>query len=1034
LLAGKARSFQIEQRYSRRDGSTVQGRTSVSLERDGGGAPLHFVVRIADTSSVNTSVASQAAHLLGSSDVCFRALIENSSDVITIMNADGSVRYESPSMSRVLGYAPEEVIGQSAFDFIHPDDQELAQRTLQQRVSQADGVMQIEVRIRHKDGSWRYFLCILSNLLHHPMIGGIVSNAQDITGRKLAEEDLRERKLHLRHLMNQAADALFVCDFQGRLLDVNQKACESLGYCSEELLSMNLADIELNLTPQAAQTILKELERETYVTCCGTHRRKDGTTFPVEVRVGRLESRGQQLILGLARDITERRKIEDALRDSDLFARSTLDALATYIAILDEHGTILEVNRAWREHNLSEAPLSTISVQGVNYLEVCEAHSTSDGNYATRFARGLRDVIAGRRESFCHEYSCGHGEAQKWFVGRVTRFHSQGRARTVISHEDITERHWAEEQVRRSNAILEATQEASADGIFLVDDGGVVVRFNQRFLEMWNVPAQQVDELCETQQLMSFVLSQMKYSDDFIEHINYLYDHPFASSRDEIYLLDGRIFDRYSAPALSSEGISYGRVWSFSDITERKNAEQRLARQAYHDALTGLPNRALFIDRITRAISRARRSGKSVAVLFLDLDRFKWVNDSLGHEAGDLLLQAVAERLQKCSRPEDTAARMGGDEFVVLVENITDVNDATRLAERIAQELRAPFVLGAHEVFTEASIGITLSSDTENEKASDLLRDADAAMYRAKNRGGSQHQLFTRNMNTVAQANLELETELRHAIEREEFVLVFQPVVSLATQQIVGLETLLRWNHPERGEVLPGDFIPLAEHTGLIMPIGAWVLRMACRQAQRWQLLFPTGSAPGICINLSARQFQQPDLVQTIADALSEAGLLPQSLTLEITESVIMDDAESTSATLRELKTLGVQLAIDDFGTGYSSLSYLKRFPVDTLKVDRSFVCGLGSDAEDTAIVRAIVTLAKTLGMDVTAEGVETQEHLHQLQTLECDRAQGYYFAPPMSAGEMTHMLARSPRVGLPQNPQHDWDDERVLTPATLAP
>jgi diguanylate cyclase (GGDEF)-like protein len=372
----------------------------------------------------------------------------------------------------------------------------------------------------------------------------------------------------------------------------------------------------------------------------------------------------------------------------------------------------------------------------------------------------------------------GVGDALKWFVGRVTRFYSQGQARTVVSHEEITERHQAEEQVRRSNAILEATQEASADGIFLVNDRGVVVRFNKRFIEMWNVPEDEVEELCENQQLLSFVLSQMKYPDDFIEHINYLYDHPFSSSRDEIYLLDGRIFDRYSAPALSSDGISYGRVWSFCDITERKNAEQRLARQAYHDSLTGLPNRSLFIDRIGRAISRARRNSKAVAVLFLDLDRFKWVNDSLGHEAGDLLLQAVAERLQKCLRPEDTAARMGGDEFVVLVEDIADANDATRLAERMAEELRAPFMLGSHEVFTGASIGITLSSDTNVEKASDLLRDADAAMYRAKHRGGGQHQIFSRNISAVAQANLELETDLRHAIDRQEFELAFQPVVS----------------------------------------------------------------------------------------------------------------------------------------------------------------------------------------------------------------------------------------------------------------
>jgi PAS domain S-box-containing protein len=420
LLAGEAHSFQVEQRYHRSDGATVWGRTGVSLVRDDDGSPLHFVVQLEDISTTK-----RAADTLIRSEEYFRALIENSSDVITILNRDGSVRYESPSLSRVLGYEPEELLGRNAFDFIHPDDVALARETMQDLVSQHGAVREIEIRLRHKDSSWRFFLCTSSNLLHHAAVGGVVTNAREITERKLAEETLRERKLHLRHLMNQAGDALFVHDLRGRIVDVNQKACESLGYSSGELLSMHVTDVEQNLTPKAAQRILRKLKQQPYVTFHGTHRRKDGTTFPVEVRVGQLESRGQQLILGLARDITERHHIENALRESEIFARSTLDALSSYIAILDEHGTILAVNRAWREHNLTEAPLSTINVQGANYLEVCEAPSTTDGSYAARFARGVRDVIAGRREFFALEYSCGRGEAARWFVGRVTRFYSQ---------------------------------------------------------------------------------------------------------------------------------------------------------------------------------------------------------------------------------------------------------------------------------------------------------------------------------------------------------------------------------------------------------------------------------------------------------------------------------------------------------------------------------------------------------------------------------------------------------------------------------
>lgn len=700
-------------------------------------------------------------------------------------------------------------------------------------------------------------------------------------------------------------------------------------------------------------------------------------------------------LLVVTRDITEARHNEEALREAEAKYRSIFENAIEGIFQSTPEGTYLTVNPALAK---TYGYASPEELQGrVNDIQ----HQLY--------------VEPGRREEFQQLIERD---------GEVANFESQIRrkdgsviwisenARVVCddsgelcSYEgttiDITARKEAEEALRRSETRLRDIIEHSSNMFFVRTPEGVftyVSPQSQQFLDC--SPA---EALCNWTEF--FTDNPINQEGQAIIDYEVETGEPHGAYELELMGRTGRkIWVEVHEEPIVRKGKTSHIVGALVDITQRRDIENQLKHQAFHDALTGLPNRALFMDRLAHALETRRRRKTKLAVLFLDLDRFKNVNDSLGHDIGDQLLKEAASRLHECLRVGDTVARLGGDEFTILMEDIQSEGDAIMIAERVAETLREPFTVQEHELFVTTSVGIAISHAL-NDTPDDLLRDADVAMYRAKHKGRAQFEVFDPDMNARALERLTIETDLWQAINREEMRVFYQPKFEIKTEKIVGFEALVRWQHPRFGMISPAEFIPLAEETGLILQIGRWVLVQALKQGHRWQE--QTGDPLEMSVNLSARQLTQPNIILEIADALEETKFPPEKLILEITESVVMADPEAAIRTLRELRALGVKIAIDDFGTGYSSLAYLKRFPVDILKIDRDFIQKLGVAEADFAIVRAIITLARALNLSVTAEGIETSAHLINLKNLECDRGQGYFFSRPLHTDAAGELLAR---------------------------
>lgn len=550
-------------------------------------------------------------------------------------------------------------------------------------------------------------------------------------------------------------------------------------------------------------------------------------------------------------------------------------------------------------------------------------------------------------------------------------------------------------------SLLQATLESTADGILVVNRNGKIVTYNQKFRKMWHIPLAYLKS-AKDDKAIHHVLKQLVYPDAFVAKLMQLYAHPEIDCFDEIEFLDGRIFERYSIPQWVDEEI-IGRVFSFRDVTQRKQMEEQLVSQATCDPLTGLPNRILLRDRINQEIKQAKRQHTKVAVLFFDLDRFKLVNDSLGHTIGDLLLQEVSHRLKKCIREDDTLARWGGDEFIIVLRNIEYREQIIPLIVLCQEMLEESFIIDNHNISITSSVGASFYP-MDGKSTTVLLKNADAAMYTAKADGRNNYRFYNSQMNAQAVEHLALANDLHRALEGKEFFLLYQPLIDVKTQAVTSAEALIRWMHPIRGLISPLDFIEIAEETGLIQVIGEWVIKTACAQNKAWQNL---GLKPiKVAVNVSGIQFKQTNIVQVVNNALLETKLDPQYLDVELTESSIMGNTNNYIHSMNELKKLGVGLVIDDFGTGYSNLGYLKRFPVNKIKIDRSFVRDINLDEDDRAIVKAIIAMAQQLKLRVVAEGVETLEQLAFLQSHNCDEIQGFYFSRPLNPQDFEKMLA----------------------------
>ncbi len=809
-----------------------------------------------------------------------------------------------------------------------------------------------------------------------------------------AQRNLRESEEQYRLLVATIPEVVWRSDANGNVLFVSPQVEKLLGYSAEEfrqhgdsLWFDSVHEEDKERVGLAFQSLIKQ--GNSYDIECRARRRNGEWFWAHDRAVATVDSNGSRVATGLISDITARISGEESEKRYRSLFENMLEGFAHCRLLFDDHGNpidfvYLDVNRAF-------AKLTGLhNVVGRRFTEVIPEGKDSSPELLERYGRV---VLTGTPESFEIEIKA----LGMWFFVSA---YGAGEGCVGVTFENITERKQIEQTLRQAEEKYRAIFQGAAVGIFRSTPAGRYTTVNPAMAHMlgYDSPLEMVESITD--------ISHQVYVDpERREELRRLLRERgiVKNFESEIYRKDGsKMWFSANVRVVFEDGVLAGYEGTNEDITARKIAEERIQFLAYYDALTGLPNRTLLQDRLGKALAGARRQKSRLALLFLDLDGFKVINDSLGHTVGDLLLQEVAERLKKWGREQDTVARLGGDEFLITLTQVKDQADAAVAAERLMDVMTAEFVVQGHSLNVSCSIGVSLFPE-HGADCEALIKNADAAMYSAKDHGRNNFRFFAEDMNAQAVERLRLETSLRLALSKKELFLVYQPQMHLATGRVTGVEALLRWQHPDLGLVPPDRFIRIAENSGLIIPIGEWVLRTACCQARKWQDEGLTGVS--IAVNVSAVQFRQQSFCELIRRVLRETGLAPRYLELELTESLLLASADMTLSVLRELRSMGLTLAIDDFGTGYSNFTSLRQFGVSKLKVDRSFIRDVATKPDDAAITAAIISMAKSLNLKVIAEGVEDEAQMAFLRAHQCDEIQGYYFSKPLAGDEVAGKL-----------------------------